>query len=60
VPPVKTPFTLSDYIPKGFFGGDSSDDDPEEGKVTQCCMVTWANEREEVSAILANTAQEVD
>ena len=36
---VKTPFTLSDYIPKGFFGSDSSDDDPEEGEVTQCCMV---------------------
>jgi len=60
VPPVKTPFTLSDYIPKGFFGSDSSDDDPEEGEVTQCCIASWADECEEASAILANTAQEVD
>jgi len=60
VPPVKTPFTLSDYIPKGFFGNDFSDDDPEEGEVTQCCMVSRADECEEASAILANTAQEVD
>lgn len=60
MPPVKTPFTLSDYIPKGFFGGDSSDDDPEEGEVAQCCMVSWADECEEAIAIPANTAQEVD
>jgi len=33
VPPVKTPFTLRDYIPKVFFNSDSSDDDPVEGEV---------------------------
>jgi len=47
-------------MPKGFFGSDSSDDNPEEGEVTQCCMVSWADECEEASAILVNTAQEVD
>jgi len=60
VPQVKTPFTLSDYISEGFFGSDSSDDDPEEGEVVQCCMVSWADECEEANAIPANTAQEVD
>jgi len=60
VPPVKTPFTLSDYIPKGFFDSDSLDDDPQEGKVTQCCMVSWDDKCEEASAIPVNTAQEVD
>jgi len=43
VPPVKTPFTLDGYIPKGFFGSDSLDDDPEEREVAQCCMVSWAD-----------------
>jgi len=33
VPLIKTPFTLGDYIPKGFFDSDSSDDDPVEGEV---------------------------
>jgi len=60
VPPVKTPFTLSDYIPKGFFGSESSDDDPKEGKVAQCCMVSWADECEEVNIETAPIAQEVD
>jgi len=60
VPPVKTPFTLSDYIPKGFFDSDSSDDDPEEGEVGQCCMVSWADQCEEVNIETIPTAQEVD
>jgi len=33
VSPVKTPFTLGDYIPQGFFGSDPSDDDPKEEEV---------------------------
>jgi len=32
VPPTETPFTLQDYIPKGFFGNDSSNDEPAEKK----------------------------
>ena len=39
VPPTKTPFTLHDYIPKGFFSSDSSDDEPAEEEVAQCCML---------------------
>jgi len=39
MPLVKTPFTLRDYIPKGFFCNDSWDDDPVEGEVAQCSMV---------------------
>jgi len=46
--------------PKIFFGSDSLDDDSEEGEVTQCCMASWADECEEASVFLANTAQEVD
>ena len=41
-------------------GSNSSDNDPEEGEVTQCCMVSWTNECEEVNAIPTNTAEEVD
>jgi len=40
MPPTKTNFTLHDYIPKGFFGSDSSDDEPAEEEVAQCCMVS--------------------
>jgi len=60
VTPVKTSFTLGDYIPKGFFGNDSSDDDPEEGEVAQCYMVSWADECEEVNVKPTNATQEVD
>jgi len=60
VPPVKTPFTLGDYIPKGFFGNDSSDDDPKEGEVALCCLVSWADECEEVNVKPINSTQEVD
>jgi len=60
VPPVKTPFTLGDYIPKGFFGSDSSDDDLEKGEMAQCCMVSWVDECEEANANPINTSQEVD
>ena len=38
VPPTKTPFTLQNYIPKGFFGSDSSDDEPAEEEVAN---VVW-------------------
>jgi len=60
VPPVKTPFTLGDYIPKDFFGNGSSDDDPVEEKGSQCCMVSWTDECEEASANPTSTTQEVD
>ena len=40
VPSTKSPFTLHDYIPKGFFRSDSSDDEPAEEEVAQCCMVS--------------------
>jgi len=60
VPPVKTPFTLGDYIPKGFFDGDFSDDDPIEGEIAQCCMVVWDDECEKVNVKPANTTQEMD
>jgi len=59
VPPTKTPFTLQDYIPKGLFGSDSSDDEPAEEEVAQCCMVSWADECEELNAKLADNIQEV-
>jgi len=54
VPLTKTPFTLHDYIPKGFFGNDSSDDEPAEEEVAQCCMVSLADECEELNAKLAD------
>jgi len=60
VPTVKTRFTLGDYIPKGFFDGDSSDDDPKEGEVAQCCIVSWADECDEVNVRPTATTQEVD
>jgi len=60
VPPIKTPFTLGDYIPKGFFDSDSSDDDPKEREVAQCCMVSWVDECEELNIKPTNTTQEVD
>jgi len=61
VPPTKTPFILQDYIPKGFFGSDSSDDDePAEEEVAQCCMVSWADECDELNAEHADNIQEVD
>ena len=60
VPLLKTLFTLSDYMSKGFFGSNFSDDDPEEREVTRCCMVSCADECEEASVILTSTAQEVD
>jgi len=60
VPPVKTLFTLGDYIPKGFFGNDSSDDDFEKEEVAQYYMVSWADEWEEVNVKPINTTQEVD
>jgi len=60
VPPTKTPLTLHDYIPKGFFGSDSSDDEPAEEEVAQCCMVSWADECEELNAKLTDNIQEVD
>jgi len=31
MPPIKNPLTLGDYIPKGFFGIDASNDDLKEG-----------------------------
>jgi len=56
---IKTPFTLRDYIPKGFFGNDSSNDDNAlEDEVIQCCIVV--DEWEEVNANPINTTQEVD
>jgi len=58
--PFKTPFTLRDYNPKGFFYNDSSDDDLAKGEVTQCCLVSWADECEEANANPTNTTQEVD
>jgi len=58
--PIKTPFTLGDYIPKDFFGSDSSDDGLAEREVAQYTMVSWVDESEEASANLANTTQEVD
>jgi len=60
VPPTKTHFTLHDYIPKGFFGSDSSDDEPTEEEVAQYCMVSWAEECEELNAKHADNIQEVD
>ena len=60
VPPVVTPFTLYDYIPKRFFCNDSSDDDPVEGEVAQCCMVLWADECKGANHNPTNTTQEVD
>ena len=60
MPPTKTPFNLQDYIPKGFFGSDSWDDEPIEEEVAQCCMVSWADECEELNAKLADNIQEVD
>ena len=57
--PVKTPFTLCDYIPKGFFDSGSSDDDPAEGEAAQFCMVSCTDECEEVNVKHANTAHEV-
>ena len=60
MPPVKTLFTLGDYIPKGFFGNDSSDDDFEKEEVAQYYMVSWADEWEEVNVKPINTTQEVD
>jgi len=57
---VKTPVTLGHYISKGFFGSDSLDDDPTEGEVAQCCMVSWVDEWEEVNAKPRNTTQKVD
>jgi len=59
VPPTKTPFTLQDYIPKGFFGSDSSHDEPAEEEVAQCYMVSWADDYEELNAKLADSIQEV-
>jgi len=41
VPPIKTPFTLGDYIPKGFFDSDSLDDDLAEGKYPN---VVWCHD----------------
>ena len=60
MPLTKTPFTLRDYIPKGFFGSDSSNDEPAEGEVAQCCMVLWDDECETLNAKLADNIQEVD
>ena len=60
MPPTKTPFTLQDYIPKGFFGSDSSVDEPAEEEVAQCCMVSWDDECEELNAEHADNIQEVD
>jgi len=60
VPLVKTPLTLGSYIPKGFFSSDSSSDELVEGDVPQCCMVSWADEWEEVNAKPVNTTQEVN
>ena len=59
LPQVKTPFTLGDYIPKDFFDSDSSDDHPTKQKMAQCCMVSWADEWEEVNGKLINTIYEV-
>ena len=59
MPPTKTPFTLQDYIPKGFFGSDSSDDEPTEEEVAQCRIISWADECEELNAKLADSIQEV-
>jgi len=60
VPPTKTSFILHDYIPKVFFGSDSSDDEPAKEEVAQCCMVSWGDECEELNAKLINSIQEVD
>jgi len=57
---VKTPFTLGDYIPKGFFDSDSSDDDPTKGEVAHCYMVLWTDECEEVNVKPTNTIKEVN
>jgi len=55
--PGKASFTLGDCIRKGFSTSYSSDDN---GKVARCCMVSWANEWEEVNAKPTDTTQEVD
>jgi len=60
VPPTRTPSTLHDYIPKGFFDSDSLDDEPAEEEVAQCCMVSWDDDCEELNAKPADTTQEVD
>ena len=60
MPPIKTPFTLGDYIPKGFLDSDSSDDDPAKGEVAQFCMVSWVDKCEEMNVKPTNTIQEVD
>jgi len=59
--PIKAPFTLRDYILKGFFGNDSSDDDnTPEDEAIQCCMALRADELVEVKVNPINTTQEVD
>ena len=58
VPSTKTPFTLQDYIPKGFFGSDSSDDELAEEEVAQCCMVSWVDECEGLNAKHTDSIQE--
>jgi len=46
VPSTKTPCTLPDYIPKSFFGNDSSDDDNTAKDVeVQFCMVLLVNKK---------------
>ena len=55
VPPTKPPFTLHDYIPKGFFGSDSSEDEPTEEEVAQCCMISWVDECEELNTKLTDS-----